>query len=441
MGLMQVHPTNLPLVIRVAKCKAIMEKIQWLKKEKIEEIQLTSLRALLSHAYQHVPYYHKVFRNLKMKPGDIKSIEDLRKLPVLKRTQAETMSNDLRAKDFPSKVIPCQTSGTTSTPIKFYRDFNDFSWGWAAMLRCFQWAGFKIWDKKAMIWNFHRSELNNIMFKIYNLFARMLAISVFQFSQSTMGFISSTLRRHNPQFMIGYASALFLLAKHCLDEGLETAKTKAIFSTSSKLLPSQRKVVEKAFCSEVYDWYASREMLTIASECPQHSGLHVASDHVVLEFVKNGEHVASGEEGKVLVTNLHNYSMPFIRYDIGDFGKPSNKSCQCGRGLPLIESIEGRTYEIFVTSDGSFSTLRDLDTFFEDLPVREFQIVQNTPDEIHVKVVKDRGYTQEHTSFIENNLKWAGKAKIIVETVDSIPFEKSGKKKYLISKVGSLSWE
>ncbi len=173
----------------------------------------------------------------------------------------------------------------------------------------------------------------------------------------------------------------------------------------------------------------------MASECSHHSGLHVASDNVVLEFVKDGEHVAPGEEGKVLVTSLHNYSMPFIRYDIGDVGKPSDKSCQCGRGLPLIESIEGRTYEIFVNSDGSFTTLRDLDTFFEDLPVREFQIIQNSRDEIHVKVVKDRGYTQRHTAFIENNLKWAGKAKIVVETVNSIPFERSGKKKYLISKV------
>ncbi len=88
-----------------------------------------------------------------------------------------------------------------------------------------------------------------------------------------------------------------------------------------------------------------------------------------------------------------------------------------------------------MTSDGSFTTLRDFDTFFADIPVREFQIIQNVPDEIHVRVVKDRGYTQKHTALIENNLKWAGNAKIVVETIESIPFEKSGKKKYLISKV------
>ncbi|MFX0116636.1 MAG: phenylacetate--CoA ligase family protein [Candidatus Hodarchaeota archaeon] len=434
-GLTNTTPTNLPLLVRVARCRAILEKIQWLKRERIERIQQASLRALLSHAYKKVPYYHKAFKNLKAKPGDIKSIEDLRKFPVLKRTQVAMLSKELRAKNFQRKIIPCETSGTTSTPVQFYRDHNDYSWGTAAMLRAFRWAGFKVQDKKAMIWNFRQHELNSMTFKIQNLLARTLAISVFQFSQPTMGLISPRLRRYNPKFIIGYASALYLLAKHCLDEGLDTAKPKAIFSTSSKLLAGQRKIVEEAFCCEVYDWYASREMLTMASECPHHSGLHVASDHVVLEFVKNGEHTAPGEEGKVLVTNLHNYSMPFIRYDIGDVGKPSNESCQCGRGLPLIESIEGRTYEIFVTSDGSFTTLRDLGTFFEDLPVKEFQIIQNTPDEIHVKVVKDIGYTQRHTAFIENNLKWAGKAKIAVETVNSIPFERSGKKRYLVSKV------
>jgi phenylacetate-CoA ligase len=421
--------------VGVAKCVAVLEKTQWLNKERIEAFQLVSLRALLSHAYQYVPYYNKSFRELKMKPSDIRSVEDLRKLPILERKQVATMSTELRAQHFPSKVIPCQTSGTTSTPVQFYRDLNDYAWGTASMFRGFRWAGFKIWSKKAMIWSFRPDELNSTFFKFYNLLARRLAISVFQFSQPTIGLISSTLRRNNPQFIIGYASALYLLAKHCLERGLEIAKPKAIFSTSSKLLPSQRRTVEEAFCCEVYDWYASREMLTMASECSHHSGLHIASEHVVLEFIKDGEHVEPGERGKVLVTNLHNYAMPFIRYDIGDVGKPSSKSCECGRNLPLMESIEGRTYEIFVTRDGSFTTLRDFDTFFETIPVKEFQIIQNTLDEIHVKIVKDKGYTQRHTAFIENNLKWAGKAKIVVETVDSIPFEKSGKKKYLVSKV------
>lgn len=412
-----------------------LEKIQWQRKERIETIQLVSLRALLSHAYQHVPYYNKVFRQLKMKPSEIGSVEDLKKLPVLKRTQVATMPTELRAQNFPTNLLPYQTSGTTSTPVQFYRDLNDYAWGTAAMLRGFRWAGFKLWSKKAMIWNFRRNELQDIRFKFFNLLARRLAISVFQFSQPTMGLISSALRSYDPQFIIGYSSALYLLAKYCLDKGLEMARPKAIFSTSSKLLPGQRRAVEEAFCCEVYDWYASREMLTIASECSHHSGLHVASDHVVLEFVKEGEHVAPGEEGRILVTNLHNYAMPFIRYDIGDVGKPSRDSCVCGRGLPLMESVEGRTYEIFVTSDGSFTTLRDFDTFFEDIPVREFQVIQNSPDEIYVRVVKDIGYAQRHTAFIENNLKWAGKAKIVVEIVDSIPFERSGKKKYLISKV------
>jgi len=429
-------PKNLFLVFKVVKYGAVLDKIQWLKKERIEAIQLARLRALLSHAYKHVPYYNRVFRELKMKPSEIGSVEDLKKIPILRRTQLAAMSNELRAQHFPSKAIPCQTSGTTSTPVRFFRDLNDYAWGTAAMLRGFQWAGFKIWNKKAMIWNFRQDELDNVFFKLYSLLARRLAISVFQFSQPTIGLVSSTLQRHNPQFIIGYSSALYLLAKYCLDKGLETAKPTAIFSTSSQLLPSQKRTVEEAFGCEVYNWYASREMLTMASECSHHSGLHIASDHVVLEFVKDGEHVEPGEEGKVLVTNLHNYSMPFIRYDIGDVGKPSSESCECGRNLPLLECIEGRTYEIFVTSEGAFTTLRDFDTFFEDIPIREFQIIQNTPDEIHVKIVKDKGYTQMHTAFIENNLKWAGKARIVVETVDSIPFGRSGKKKYLISKIG-----
>jgi len=406
-----------------------------LKKERAEGVQIASLKRLLSYAYQNVPYYHKVFKKVNLKPNDIKNIEVLRKLPVLKRTHVATMSKELISKNFPGKVYRCKTSGTTSIPIEFYRSHDDYCWGTAAMLRAFQWAGFKVGDKQATICGLRQYELNRPLFKIRNMLTRRLVISVFQFSHSTTGLLSSRLRRYDPQFIIGYASALHLLAKYCLDEGLETAKPKAVFSTSSKLLPSWRKIIEKVFCCDVYDVYGSREMSTIASECPKHSGLHVASEHVFLEFVKDGEHVAPGETGKVLVTNLHNYAMPFIRYDIGDLGKPSNESCPCGRSLPLIESIEGRTYEIFMTGDGSFTTLRGLDTFFENLPVKEYQIIQNAPDEIHVKVVKDRGYVQKHTKFIAKNIKWVGKANITVETVDSIPLERSGKKRYLTSKV------
>jgi phenylacetate-CoA ligase len=298
---------------------------------------------------------------------------------------------------------------------------------------------FKIYDKKSIIWNYRQKDLDNILFNIYNYFTRRQIISVFQFSKQKMKQISSKIQKYNPKFIIGYATALYLLAKHCIDEDIQFTKPKTIFSTSSKLLKSQKTIVEKAFNCQVYDWYASREMLTIAAECPYRSGLHIASDHVLVEFVKNGEQVGPGEGGSLILTNLHNYSMPFIRYDIGDFGKYTNEVCSCGRGLPLIESLEGRNYEIFLTSNGSYSTLRDLDTFFENIPVKEFQIIQKTHDEIHVKIVKDKGYNQNHTKFIKNNLIWGGPAKIVVEIVDSIPFEKSGKKKYLVSKIGSFT--
>lgn len=218
-------------------------------------------------------------------------------------------------------------------------------------------------------------------------------------------------------------------------------RLKAIFTTSETLLPSQRRLIEKAFGCEVYDEYGCREAGPMACECAEHSAYHVQSENVVVEFVRNCEQVAPGETGAILVTNLHNYAMPLIRYDIGDTGRPSDDACPCGRGLPLINSLEGRRYEYLLTGDGSIMYLKDLDMFFENLPVRMFQVVQNSRDRILIKIVRSYGYSEKDTEFIERNITWGSpKAKVEVELVDSIPLEKSAKRRYIVNKMPLYGW-
>jgi len=126
--------------------------------------------------------------------------------------------------------------------------------------------------------------------------------------------------------------------------------------------------------------------------------------------------------------------MPFIRYEIGDLGKILPDTCSCGRNLSLFKPI-GRTYEHFVNSDGSFTDLRDFQMVFEDLPIEDFQVVQESYDEIILKIVRKPGYTKEHTDFISKHIKYFGRAKIRVEPVDSILPGESGKIRHIVKKV------
>jgi phenylacetate-CoA ligase len=177
-------------------------------------------------------------------------------------------------------------------------------------------------------------------------------------------------------------------------------------------------------------------MSHIAAQCGQHEGLHVTEENVLLEIVKDDESASSGEEGKIVLTNLHNFGMPLIRYEIGDLGAIFSDTCSCGRELSLMKPV-GRIYEYFADRNGTFTYLRDFQTVFEDLPIQDFQVVQESDDEIVIKIVRRHGYSEAHTNFILKNIKVFGKSKVKVELVNSIPLEKSGKIRHNVSKLST----
>jgi phenylacetate-CoA ligase len=203
-------------------------------------------------------------------------------------------------------------------------------------------------------------------------------------------------------------------------------RPRAVFTTAATLFPHYRKSIEEAFGCKVYDYYTCSEVSHIAAQCGESEGLHVSEENIMLEVVDGLEPVVEGEDGQILLTNLNGFGMPFIRYDVGDFGKILDDECACGRELSLIK-IVGRQYEYFLGSDGSFTSFKSLQTVFEDVPIQDFQIVQEAPDDIIVKLVPKPEYTSAHTEFILKNIKMKGPARVQVELVDSIPLGSSGK--------------
>lgn len=437
---------NLALEFYIGKINAyrgFLEKTQWLRGQDIIHLQRNRLRALLHHAYENVPYYHMIFARRNLRPSDIRTVEDLNKLPILRKTDIGKSSQELLAKNLSHReIVPRYTGGTTASPMKFYRTREEIRWSLAAQFRAYGWGGYELGDKYAHIWPLQPFELSNPVFRLRNMLERRRpSLNAADLSERTIRLFLSEIERVKPQFLIGYSSCIYMLSKYLLVRGITPPKFSAIFATSETLFRNQRRTIEDTFRCDVYDHYNSREFTSLACECEEQSGYHVNCENVIVEIVKDNEPVAPGETGTILVTSLHNYAMPFIRYHIGDAGKPSGESCNCGRGLPLIKSLEGRTHEFFKTGDGSIVGLRDLNIFFEDLPVGMFQILQTASNEILVKVVKEDDYSQKDTKFISKHIAWGSpKLKVKVETVDSLPSTKTGKRPYFVSKLPAHDW-
>jgi len=416
-----------------------LQKTQWFKREEILDIQRKRLRSLIKHAYENVPYYHALFKERDLRPEDIKTVEDLNKLPTLTKNDIRNNSSDIIAKNFlRSQMISYSTGGTTGEPLQFCVTKEYENAAYAAELRAYGWAGYKLGDKYALLWGSPRDirELEKLRSKIENFFARCVILDAFEMSKESMRTFAYRLKEFKPKIIRGYTSPVYLFAKYLLLEGIDSIRPNAVITAAETLFDHERQTIQEAFNCEVYDFYGAREAATLSSECSEHSGYHINAENYVLEFLKEGEYAAPGETGIILVTNLRNYVMPFIRYEIGDLGKPSDEACPCGRGLPLMKSIEGRTIDFLVASDGRLIFGGPI-LIFKDLPVNQFQVVQETREKVIIKIVIGRTYSEEVTGYVLNEMhKYLGKKmRIDIEIVDSIPPTKSGKRRHVISKV------
>jgi phenylacetate-CoA ligase len=253
------------------------------------------------------------------------------------------------------------------------------------------------------------------------------------------------MRKFNPEVIRGYASSVYLIAKYMSEKGIKCAHPKAVITTAETLLDFQRKTIEEAFNCQVFDYYGSREIGSIAAECEVHNGYHISAENLVLECVKDGEQVSAGENGEILLTSLRNYGMPFIRYAIGDVGKLSEDPCACGRGLPLLASIEGRISQFMSVLDKRLGKIIPVSTAGPGLfggalmylPIERYRIIQESLDKIIIIAVKGRNYSQRHTDLlIEHIHKFLGNnITLEIKFVNHLPPLPSGKRSVFISKI------
>ena len=263
--------------------------------------------------------------------------------------------------------------------------------------------------------------------------------SSFDLSDKYMGEIVTGLNKFKPKYLRGYATSIYLFSKHIKDKDSNiNFQPKGVFTTAEVLFDYQRELIEDVFDCEVFDQYGLNDGGISAYECEMHKGLHVDMIRSILEVVDDdGNQLESGKEGKILATSLHNYAMPFIRYDTGDLGILSNEKCECGRDTPLLEKIIGRTTDYLEFSNGAIIGTPILTILFGKFDIIQYQIVQKDINTILVNIVKGKNYRKDDEKEIRDTFyKHVGDINIMFDYVDKIETTKAGKWKFIVRETG-----
>ena len=422
---------------------AELQKSQWLGREDIRRLQNQKLKALIKHAYDNVPFYNRTFKELGLKPEDIKSKEDLVKLPIIDKEIVRNNFDDLKARNFYNwKPILRTTGGTTGQPLKYYSDCTEHSIFWADLWRVWSWAGYEIGDRRATIGGSKPSS-SGFRFRSFissRIMERHLSLSSFEVESEAMQIHVEKLKKFKPKILRGYPSALHLFANHMDKRQVGDLGIKSVIGISEHLYDHQRKAIENAFGCDVFDNYGCPDGGILACECEKHE-YHLNSENVISEIVRDCEVVLPGEEGEIISTNLSKFAMPFIRYRTGDVGKGEDAESKCGRGLEMLASIQGRTSDYIILPNGNLLSAVSIAAVFNALSsklhIQHYQVLQEKKEELQVLVVRDEGYTKNESNIIIESLKEhiGNEVDVEVSQVDNIPLTESGKRRSVISKL------
>lgn len=418
-----------------------LETSQWWSPDELRILQLEKLRALLTLAYEHTMFYRARFDQVGFTPSDLKSTADLLRIPLLKRQDIINHADEMVVDTYSSSNLREQfTSGTTGTPLKIYEDIDTLRRNYAFWSRFRKWFGFEGWPPRATFGGrvvVPRAQKRPPYWR-YNFIERQWIFSSFHLSDDTAPIYLQQLERIKPFLLDGYVSSIYVLARYINRHGINSIRPNAIQTTSETLLDAQRAEIEKAFQCKVYNQYGQGEKAAFICECPE-GNLHINDEYGIVEIIKDDRLAQPGEVGEMIVTSFCNWVMPLIRYQTNDLARQSNaESCQCGRGLALVDSVEGRVIDILRMPDGKVVPPTALTLLFDKahaIGIAEAQIRQEATDLVIVKLVPLETITEIDLVTLEHDLRSMMGQEVMIrfDVVNSIPRTSAGKFKFVVS--------
>jgi len=416
-----------------------LEGTQRWSRERLLDYQAERLRLLMAFAVRHVPYYARVFAEHGMSPGDVRTPEDLRRLPFLTRAGLREHFGALRARAPRRGVQRIATGGSTGEPVAILVDMARMGFGEGSRLRAHRWFGIEPGEREIVLWG-SPIELGrqDAVRTVRDWLLNSRLLSAFDLSETALARYVAAIRQYRPAKMYGYASAIYLLARYIEATGTRPPiGLKAIFTTAEPLFDFQRKTIQAVFQCPVAVEYGARDAGLIANECPD-GRLHIPIEGMHVEIADPDAHGV----GEIVVTVLDSHVFPIVRYRTGDVGSLDTSACPCGRGLPSLRAVEGRQTDFLVTPDG-----RCLHALAVIYPLREmsgiasFQVVQNAADRVNVSIVPGAGFREGDGELVKSSLRTVlGRAVAVdVRTVTAIERTRSGKFRYVVSHVAEAT--
>jgi phenylacetate-CoA ligase len=425
-----------PIGARLAR----LRQSQWHDADVVARGQTESLRALLAYAGQNVPYYQRLFAEVGLQPRTVTGPGDLARLPLLTRERIREHYDDLCDPAHRGRTIEKQTSGTTGVPLRFEYSQESEAWRQATRLRAYEWAGYRQGRRTLHYWGTGTRVprgMRAVKTRLDRALLREVYVDCGHQDELAMRELARLLGRLRPHSLIAYTRALAIFARWTIDARARTWDDIAVIAGAEAMLPADRAAIVQAFGPRVHETYGARETMLIAAECESHDGLHVAEENLVVEIVRDdGRPAEPGETGAVVVTDLHNWGMPLIRYANGDLATWSDGgTCGCGRSLRRLARVDGRENDTMRDGRGNpvpgmlFISLLNA----VEAQVREFQAIQRRSGEVELHIVPGREWSEARFGDMSKRLaSYFPGLPFRVVTVDGIASDRSGKRRAVV---------
>lgn len=401
----------------------------WKNMEELKKIQEKMVKTIVQFAYHNTRFYKEKFKKAGIHPSDLKTLDDMKKIPISTKDEVRSSPESLHAAGYNEKnCVFRKTTGSTGKIIPILQDKEAYFHFNAVGFRMFWDWGYRPWEKIMIIR--HESDRKSFFEKLGLVRRYYVPIATPEEE------LVKIMKEINPKVLVAYPSTVKAIM-NVLEEGDLKSSLKFIMLNSEILTEQVRNQTKETFKCDVFDEYSTYEVDSIAHECPLH-GFHLDADNVLVDFLDdNNEQVSCGERGNIVVTSLVNKAMPFIRYELGDIGVPSNETCVCGRSFPLMKLVEGRVDDFLVMPTGELVSPRKVVTSVEVTEgIEEFQIMQEKKDYLKIFMKRNEKYTPEEERKMMERLQkvLTEGVKVEVEHVDKVPRTK-GKLRIVQTKV------
>lgn len=442
-------------------------RTQWYEPERIRDLQFNKMRLLIAYAYDHIPFYRSRFQAEGLLPGDINSLEDIKKIPPLSRQDvidhrhtmvdsafADAVAAADRSKRSPGEPIPFApfrrnklvrntSSGSTGAPTVFYEDGSRTALNWALEMRLKNWFDVPPGAREARMVRLSTDyKPASSTIKLRNRLWNQLILPDMNLTDADYAICVQKLNNFRPKVLWGITSALTGLAEYLRRKGVDHSPwgIRLITGWAAPVYDHERKVLQEVFSCPVSNIYGAREVGHVAGQC-SHGAYHINQEHSLVERYEGPVQAGDREAGELLVTTLDISPMPFIRYRMGDIGRTAESFCGCGRKLQVLEDFLGRTGEVFHTRDGrmispNFWGRTFMNTAISDA-IKRFQVVYVRDDLIRIRIVKGEVYSETTELFLRDDMKknFPGDMTFEFTYVQEIKPQVSGKYQMVVNEI------